>query len=172
MNMKNITMLCVLAAAGLAVGCGDTSKEETATLEEGATPRTAQHELDGTRDPSDLDPITAQRWIDNVRMGHGVDPAGKIPEDMNGDNFGTNDPVYISMEVTDAPAGSKVRVAIFDKATDREVWTAEQSVAPGKTYLTFNIDRGKLPTGEYRAEVIVGDETVANRTFAVTEHRA
>jgi hypothetical protein len=162
----------LILAAGICVACTSTQKEQSTYREPGATPGTSETELDGRESGTDLNPLKAQTYVDYVRMGYGVDPEGKVPDDMRGDNFADADTVYVSMEVTDAPAGSNVQLSIYDKATNERVWSETRTVMAGRSHLNFAIDAAKLAKGNYRADVIIGDETVANREFEVDDTRA
>jgi hypothetical protein len=156
------TLAAALALAALSIGCAGSDPQPT---EPGATPTTADSELPGDNSASDLDPLTAERWVDHVRVGRGLDPDGKVPDHMATDAFGSDEEVWISMEVTDAPVGSRIRINVQDPDTRQTVWTAEKAVEPGASHLGFSID--DLAPGEYRAEVVIGDERVADRTFQV-----
>jgi hypothetical protein len=161
-SMRRWTLPAALAVLGLATACAPGAPE----AEPGATPTTAPSELPGDNSPADLDAITAERWVDHVRLGRGLDPDGKVPDHMATDAFGADEEIWISMEVTDAPVGSRVRVNVRDPETRQTVWTEERPVEPGASHLGFSIDEGLAP-GDYRAEVIIGDERVADRTFQV-----
>jgi len=160
--------LTLLLVAGLSSACGTSDSY----VEPGATTTTHEREIPGANSPTDLDPLTAQRYIDHVRIGHEVDPEGQVPSGREAGAFRASEPLYVSMEVTDAPAGSKVRLSIRDRETNALVWSNEGTVEAGKSYLTFEVGSGKLAHGDYRADVIIGDETVARREFQVLEHNA
>lgn len=167
-NLRQRTSLAALAAIGLlGYGCGATSEPAP-----GAVSRTTPSEIPGTHSPNDLDPITAQRFVDDVHVGRALDANGKVPRDAAVDRFTESDPIFVAMQVIDAPAGSAVRLEVLEETTEREVWNYEKKVDAGDAYLNFEIDAGELPRGEYRARVIVGDETVANRSFSVGDKKA
>lgn len=172
--MKKFHLFALLLAVGLIAACsGSTQQSEQSTYREpGATTGTSESELPGSESASDLNPLQAQRYVDYVRMGYGVDADGKVPQEMRGDNFADDDTVHVSMEITDAPAGSNVQLSIYDKTTNQRVWTDTKTVMAGRSHLSFAIDAGKLAKGNYRTDVIMGDETVANREFEVSDTRA
>lgn len=60
----------IVLAASLAIGCGSDP------VEPGATTATHDQEIPGTHAPNDLDPITAQRWVDDVRLGKALGQDG------------------------------------------------------------------------------------------------
>jgi hypothetical protein len=162
--MKLETRIATLVLAGIAwVGCGPGSARDR---EPGATNSTSGSEIPGAHSPEDLDPITAQRFIDHVRLGREVDSEGKVPEDGVASRFSAAEPIHVSMEVTDAPAGSVVRLSVRDASTDRTLWSEDGKVEGGRSYLTFTVD-DELAPGTYRVDVIIGDEVVARKEFQV-----
>jgi hypothetical protein len=157
-----------LLGTGLLAGCDEAPRESY--VEPGATTRVSQGEIPGRQSPSDLSPITAQRYVDEVRLGRGLDPEGQVPRDLVSQTFASGSPIYLSMEVTDAPAGSLIQASLLDAATAEKVWSAQKSVPAGQSYLSFKVD-DSLPRGSYRAQLIIGDETVALREFEVIEEQ-
>ena len=136
--------------------------------EPNAPPTTSKAELPGTSSESDLSAVTAERYVDDVYLGHRVDPTGEIPQDQRSERFRKGEDVVIGMEVTDAPAGSAIRVTVQSADSEQQVWTAERPVPAGQTHMHFDVDENKLSQGKYRAKVIIGDETVAERDFEVS----
>lgn len=149
-----VICLTVLAAA-IAVRCGSIEPEP------GATSEVIAHEIPGTHAENDLDPVTAHLWIDDVRLD-GTSGSGR---------YRPGDTVLVSMRVTDAPAGSVVRVSIHD-AGNQEVWADERQVSPRDPRLSFTITGHRLGAGAYEARVLVGDEVVARRNFEVSSGQA
>jgi len=162
MNTIRLKTWTILAVALICAGCGFTQ-----TAEDGAITRTSESEIPGTHSPEDLDPITAQRWIDDVQVGRALDMNNRVPGTASADTFTLSDTIYVSMEVTDAPAGSAVRVTIMNRVTGESLWSREKSVPPGRSHLHFNLGARTLGAGDYRVEVVVGDEPVATRSFKV-----
>ena len=162
--MKRTLLLGVLAVALTCFGChlGQSG------VEEGATTGTADGEIPGTRSPNDLDPITAELWIDDVRVGRGLDINGQVPIADVTDTFSEKATIHVSMEVTDAPAGSMVMMTVSDPAGVR-LWSEEKPVSPGLSHLSFSLSGSELGPGDYRAELIVGDELVKSRSFLVKD---
>jgi len=143
-----------LLAAAFAIRCGHEP-------EPGATTEVVDREIPGMHASNDLDPVTANRWIDDVRLDGTPTPG----------EFHAGETVLVTMRVNDAPAGSVVRVSIHD-AGDREVWVDERPVSREEPRLSFSITAHRLGSGAYEARVLVGDEIVARRSFAVTSSRA
>jgi len=163
--MKNAhKYLAVLAATALSASCGPQAPGDA---EPGAITETSRMEIPGAHSPDDLDPLTAQRWIDNVHLGRALDTSGKVPVAEEADRFATGEDVLLSMEVTDAPAGSIIQVAVFNSETQQNTWSDEKAVPAGQSHLNFSLSGDDLSPGRYRAEIIIGDETVAKRRFEV-----
>lgn len=110
--------------------------------------------------------VRAPDSVTEVRLGHGLDLNGKVPPAFGASRFAVGDPIHLSMwEVTDAPAGSLVRVSVLD-ASERIVWSEEKQAPSGESYVSFDIGRG-LVQGTYRADVIVGQEVRSHTGFEV-----
>ncbi len=150
--------------AALAFGCAE---EPAPAVEEGAPTAAQDREIPGTHSPNDLDPITAQRFVDRVRIGRDLDADGQVPTEAEGEEFDAASTVHVSLEATDAPAGSVIRLNVLEDGTERPVWTEELEVPAGRSFVNFTIDGGELASGAYRAEIVIGDETVANRDFRI-----
>lgn len=161
----------LIAGSGLTlfcIGCGLMQSD----VEPGATATTSASEIPGTHSPADLDPITAARWIDDVRVGRKVDANGQVPKVDVTDTFAADDRINLSMEVTDAPSGSVVAVTVVNKTTGQRVWSQEKPVEAGRSHLNFILSASELGPGGYGAEVRVGDEPVALRRFVVNDTQA
>jgi hypothetical protein len=164
-----VRAFAILGLAAALAGCNTPNNNRRGAEPSPEAPKTtSEQELPGTSSPSDLAPPTAQSYVDDVTIGHKVDPNGEIPKAQQADKFRTTEPVQISMRVNDAPAGSAIRVTVEESDSNSQVWTAERDVPAGSTHLHFSIDQGKLPRGKYSAKVIIGDETVAERDFEVS----
>jgi hypothetical protein len=167
--MRAFTGALLVSACALCAGCGQDNLDSY--VEPGATTAASAIEISGHNSPNDLDPLTAARYIDHVRLGRGLDAEGQVPRDFVASGFHPGEAIQLSMEVTDAPAGSIVRVSVREVDTNRETWVQEKKVAPGKSYLSFAISTELLPS-DYRADVIIGDEVVADKKFQVLERQA
>jgi hypothetical protein len=105
--------------------------------------------------------------IDDVTIGHKTNADGTIAHADQGDDFAPGDPIYIAMKMSDAPAGSKVRVAWYGPG-DKQVDDQEKTVAAGQTQLSFQqTNTSAWPQGDYRAEVWIGDEKVNQQHFSI-----
>lgn len=110
--------------------------------------------------------VPARDFIGEVRLGHGLDTLGKVPPSFGASEFLMGSPIHLSLwEVTEAPAGSVVRVSVRD-ATNRIVWSEEKKAPHGGSYQSFGIGR-KLASGSYRAEVEVGHEVRTRTSFEI-----
>jgi hypothetical protein len=104
--------------------------------------------------------------IDQMRLGFGLDLEGKVSSGCTASKFAMRDPIHFSMQVTDAPAGSVVRVSVRDAATQHVAWSEERPAPAGRSYLTFEIGRG-LAEGRYRAETTLGGGATRPQEFVV-----
>jgi hypothetical protein len=104
--------------------------------------------------------------IEQVRLGFGLDLEGKVSPGCAASSFAMHDPIHLSMRISQAPAGSVVRVSVRDIATRRVAWSEEKPVPASPSYLTFEIGRN-LAEGRYRADSTLGDETASTRDFLV-----
>lgn len=108
----------------------------------------------------------AARPVSQLRLGYGLDVAGKVPPSFAAKRFMSGDPIHLSMEVGDAPFVSSVRVTVRDLVTDATVWSEVKDAPPGESYVSFEVGRG-LAHGSYRADVILADAVVGQREFQV-----
>src|SRR5436309_8371358 len=79
--------------------------DQTSQSTSGAVTQTTEHEIAGTSNANDLNPVKAQTMIDDVTIGHKV-VDGTIPQADQGDDFAPGQPIYITMKVADTPATS------------------------------------------------------------------
>jgi len=143
--------------------------DQTSQSTEGAVTQTTEQEIAGTSSPNDLSPVTAQKMIDDVTIGHKVETDGTIAAANQGDDFAPGDPIYIAMKVADAPAATKVKIAWYGPG-DKKIGDQEKSVPKGAKNLDFEKTNTKSwPKGDYRAEVWVGDEKVDTQHFNITD---
>jgi hypothetical protein len=108
--------------------------------------------------------------IDQVRLGFGLNPEGRVSPGCAASTFSLHDPIHLSMQVTDAAAGSVVHVSVRDVVTQRIAWSEARPATPGHSFLTFEIG-GALAVGRYRAESTFGGEARNPRPFVVHDRR-
>lgn len=89
--------------------------------------------------------------IDQVRLGFGLGPDGRVSRGCTARGFAAGDPIHLSLQVTDAQEGALLVVTIRDAATLRPAWSEQRAVPAGRSVQTFDIGRG-LGAGRYRAE--------------------
>jgi hypothetical protein len=143
--------------------------DQTSQSSEGAVTQTTEQEIAGTSNANDLNPMSAQKMIDDVTIGHKVEADGTIAAANQGDDFAPGDPVYIVMKVADAPASSKVKVAWYGPG-ETKIADEEKPVPAGAKNLQFEQTKTKSwAKGDYRAEVWIGDEKVNTQEFNVTD---
>src|SRR5512145_1230869 len=89
-----------------------------------------EKEKPGISKPGDVSPPVAQAMVDDVNIGVTLDGNGRVPASNGPDNFLPGEDIYLTMDVSDAPAGTAIRVVWIgpeDKAIDTQV----QKVAAG-----------------------------------------
>lgn len=108
--------------------------------------------------------------LDQVRLGFALDPSGKVSPGCASSTFALRDPIHLSMQVADAPAGSVVNVSVRDVVTDRIAWREERPVPPGVSHQTFKIG-SEIALGRYRAESTLDGKATTPRQFVVHAKR-
>jgi len=161
--MKKLLILMVVATTMLfALACG---RDETAVPP--ATTTTA--EQPGTTSPSDVAPVTAQTWIDDVTIGSELAADGAMAAGKTGDDFAPGQPIHLSMEVGDAPPNSTVKVVWYGP-NETKIGEENKPVVAGQKYLNFTAaDTKTWAKGDYRAEVWIGDEKVNTQQFQIVD---
>lgn len=162
--MKKISLFTVIALALVltAIGCG---RDETAE----PAPTATTVEQAGTEAPNDLNPVTAQTWIDDVTIGSELAPDGSMAAGKTGDDFAPGQPVHLTMEVGDAPPGSAVKVVWYGP-NETKINEETKPVESGKKYLSFTAaETASWTKGDYRAEVWIGDEKVNQQQFQIVD---
>lgn len=157
-------------AISLLVAIGGLTLAACAREEPAEAPPTAQTtEQPGTMAPSDVSPVNAQTWIDDVTIGSELGPDGAMVAGKTGDDFAPGQAVNLAMEVGDAPADAAVKVVWYGPG-DAKVGEETKTVTSGQKYLSFTAaDTASWAKGDYRAEVWVGDEKVNEQHFQIVE---
>jgi hypothetical protein len=129
-------------------------------------------EKPGISKPGDVSPPVAQAMVDDVNIGVAVDSYGRVPADSDPDNFLPGEDIYLTMDVSDAPPGTPIRV-VWIGPGDKQIETQTQKVAAGVSTLKF-VKQGTRTwkPGDYRAEVWVGDEKVNDEVFDIVSTRS
>jgi hypothetical protein len=163
--MKPILKLVIFTAClAPVVAC-----DNRATYEEGeATPAVSEAEIPGTDARDDLSPPVAQARLDDFTLGSDVALDGSVPAAAVTDDFAPGEDVHLAMDVSDAPAGSAVRVVWLGES-DARLHDETKTVEVGVEHLTFRVDTDNWALGDYRAEVWLGDERVNTQHFQIVE---
>jgi hypothetical protein len=107
--------------------------------------------------------------VDELRFGDTVDANGEVAPHTSKDHFPPNTPIYITMQVQEAPKGTELLVNILDRETEELAWSEKQQVPGGHEVMNFTVDAGELNAGKYRARVKLGDDWVAEHEFMIEE---
>ena len=166
--MKTSKLMALLLVLALpAIGCKTQEQAEVDDPNDTAT-TTTDTEVAGVDQPNDLNPVEAQTMIDDVTIGKKVDADGMIAAEDQGDDFAPGQTVYVTMNVSDTPANSAVKVSWYGPG-ETKISDDEKTVTAGAKYLTFQADTTKWAKGDYRAEVWIGDEKVNTQQFQIVD---
>jgi hypothetical protein len=163
--MKNKVLIFSLSLILVtAVSCKKTDEAVTGSADTATAASTS--EIPGTTSPNDLNPVSAQAYIDDVTIGHEVGADGTIPTGKTGDDFASGETVKIAMKVKDAPAGTAVKTVFFAK-DEKNVGEKTMTIAGGEKFLVVEQATTGWPQGDYRADIFVGDEKVNSQQFQI-----
>jgi len=167
--MRTPKLLSLLAIALLPLLGACKAHERAEYTAGGAPPQATEKEQAGTNQPNDLNPVSAQTYVDDVTLGHKVGSDGMIAAADQGDDFAPGDSIFLTMKVGDAPAGSEVKVVWYGPG-EMKVKEESKQVNQGDTYLTFQAaNTGSWQKGDYRAEVWIGDEKVNQQQLQIVD---
>jgi hypothetical protein len=167
MRTPKLLSLLVIALLPLLGAC---KAHDRAEYTEGGAPQATEKEQAGTQQPNDLSPVSAQTYVDDVTLGHKVGSDGMIAAADQGDDFAPGDPIFLTMKVGDAPAGSEVKVVWYGPG-EMKVKEESKAVNQGDKFLTFQAaNTGSWQKGDYRAEVWIGDEKVNQQQLQIVDH--
>jgi hypothetical protein len=169
MKMTRFKLMNLLLASMLpvALACATPERAEPGDPDDTA-PKTTEKEVAGVDEPGDLNPVEAQTMVDDVTIGKMAGADGMIAIENQTDDFAPGQPLVLSMNVSDATAGSAVKVAVFGPG-EAKVGEQEKPIAAGAKYLTFDIATTGWGKGDYRAEVWMGDEKVNTQQFQIVD---
>lgn len=159
----NSKLISVLAIASIAISAPSLAEDARTS---------AEAEKPGVSRPGDVSPPVAQAMVDDVNLGVAVGSDGRIPGKSLRDSFLAGEQIHVTMDVSDAPPGSKVRV-VWVGPSDQRIAEQMQTVAAGTSMLKFvKQDTRTWAPGDYRAEVWVGDEKVNDERFSIVSARS
>ena len=132
----------------------------------------SEKEKPGISKPGDVSPPVAQAMVDDVNLGTAVGTDGQIPAKNRTDDFVPGEDIYLTMDVSDAASGTMVKVVWFGPDEQR-IGEQRETLSAGVSTLKFMKDGTKAwKTGDYRAEVWVGDEKVNDERFNIVSARS
>jgi hypothetical protein len=166
MMKKKLLVVAFSVLLVASYGCKKTEQEMGGTAE--VPPVATTQEQAGTTSPTDLNPVAAQSYIDDVTIGHEVGADGTIPTGKTGDDFAPGQPIHVVVKVKDAPAASGVKVVWYGPG-ETKISEDDKQVAAGAKTLDFTADTKGWAKGDYRAEVWIGDEKVNTQQFQIVD---
>jgi|SRR6185295_13278932 len=164
--------ILMMATLPLVTGCKNHDEGAQPASPADTPTKTATQEIPGTtnKNPNDVAPTTAKSYIDDVTTGHGVGADNSVPREQKGTNFAPGQPIYVSMKVDSAPAGSAVRVDWYGP-DDKKIDSQTKKVATGDKYIVFKSGDTTAWTmsqsKDYRAEIWIGDEKANTEHFNI-----
>src|SRR5688572_8199335 len=167
MTPKKLTMLMSPFVFVLVVACPAGEEGAQPRDAEDTAPAVVEKEAAGTDHPSDLNPVEAETMIDDVTIGKMTSGDNTIMPDRQGDDFAPGETVFISVNVSDAAAGSVVKILYFGPG-EAKVAEKEAPIHEGAKYVALEADTTGWAPGDYRAEVWLGDEKVNTQHFNIT----
>lgn len=159
MKMKAILTLLTIALALTLFACApeepvtDTvlTTEPLATATDAATPTDLQ----------------AMIWIDDPTLGSQIGTDGSIPLGSTDNDFVAGDPVYLAMEVGDAPATANVRVVWYGPG-DQMLHEETKPVGGQGTYMNFQAPSTTgWPVGDYRVVIFANGQQAHQEDFNI-----
>lgn len=171
----NSRILTLMLAAGLplAVACSKPQQEVAKYDQNQPATQPQEQEIPGTtnNNPNDLSSTKAQSYVDDVTIGRQAEADGTISSQNQTDDFAPGQNVVLAMKVSDAPAGTRVKVDWYGP-NDMKLDTTEKGIDAGQTFLVFeNNKTSEWKKGDYRADVYVGDEKVASQNFNIVDKK-
>lgn len=137
MKSRNFSLVCLLVGGLALFGCAEPVEEPLDTT-------TAAQDTGATD-------MEAMIWIDDPTLGSEVGADGSIPLGSTDNDFTPGDPIYVAMEVGDAPAGANVRVVWYGQ--NDQILHEETKPVAG-TYMNFQApDTAAWTVGDYRVEI-------------------
>ncbi|HVR44806.1 MAG TPA: hypothetical protein VMS56_15340 [Thermoanaerobaculia bacterium] len=157
--MKNRTnvMLSLLAVVLLAIsaGCAQERTEVAEATEDALPPL-----------PTTTDQLQAMIQIDDPTLGNEVSADGSIPMGSTDNDFEAGEPIFVAMEVGDAPPGTTVRV-VWQDAAGKQLAEDSKNLN-GETYVNFQApDTSTWAEGEYKVLIMAGDQIAHEEDFNV-----
>jgi hypothetical protein len=172
MKASKLMALLFVAVLPLSVACKGTNDQAVTDDKDDTATQTTEQEVAGVNASNDLNPVEAQTMVDDVTIGKKVGTDGMIAAADQGDDFAPGDPVYVTMKVGDAPAGSAVKIVWYGPG-ETKIAEEEKTVTQGESYLTFEAaSTSSWQKGDYRAEVWIGDEKVNQQEFNLVDASA
>ncbi len=160
------SLRCIVLTSFLMTGaCG---AQEAAEVDDSDDTVQTEQEVAGAEQPGDLNPVEAQTFVDDVMIGKSIEPDGAITAEEQGDDFAAGETVYVSLNVSDAPAGSAVKLFWYGPG-EMNLKEEEKQVEAGGKYLSFDVGTASWQKGDYRAEVWIGDEKVNTQQFQIVD---
>lgn len=108
-------------------------------------------------------------WLQGFTVGSRVDPTGAIPREARADEFRIGEPVYIALELGEAPPPASVHAVFYDGSGSKVAEDAKK-VPARAPYLYFDSGAtGDWAPGEGRITISVDGRPVGDEPFTLVE---
>lgn len=155
MKSLKLAPMCLLIGGLALFGCAVEEPVEEPVVDT-ATPATP---VPGATDTQ------AMIWIDDPTLGSQVGADGSIPLGSTDNDFEPGDPIYVAMEVGDAPAGANVRVVWYGQGG--QILHEETKPVAG-TYMNFQApETTNWAVGDYRVEIFANGAKAHEEDFNI-----
>lgn len=160
---KSYLLVLVVALFAIALsGCTREQREATETATD-----TAIQALETAVDTA-VGAVQAMIWIDDPTLGGQVGPDGSIPTGSTDNDFKPGDPIYLAMEIGDAPAGANVRV-VWSGPGATAIGEETKDVAAGQKYMNFKSpNTAKWALGDYKVEIYANGNKAHEEAFKLS----
>lgn len=115
---------------------------------------------------TDLGPPKAQSWVGDVQLGGDVTALQTVATPKS--EFAPGEPIHLALSVEDAPPTATVSVRWYGPQNVQLGYENKDVISAQQQQLTFEQDNtADWQSGDYRAEVWVGGEKVAEKDFQI-----
>lgn len=152
-----VTLSVVLGAAA----CG--------SAEDGQPAQEQAAEAEGT--PAASEPEAQQGapdgWLQGFTVGSRVDTTGAIPREARADEFRIGEPIYIALELGEAPPPASVHAVFYDGSGRKVAEDAKKVPARAPSLYFDSGDTGEWAPGEGRISISVDGRRVGEEPFTL-----
>jgi hypothetical protein len=161
-------LIVVALTAALTASCSDGPEQSKGEYASGPLPTAAsvQQQVDGTTGRKALVPDA----IEETAIGRRSDPEGTIPPTERTERFAAGEEIHLAIKVSPPARPAPVRVAWYGP-DDNLLREDAKRVSERDEYVSFSTNESaSWDPGEYRAEIWLHDQKIAEQRFAVARN--